>query len=204
MNRRTDIIEEAKVEDRELVKEVQANKKPAFNKLVLKYQDRIFNLCFRMLGDYDEANDCAQETFIKAYNHIKSFKFQSGFSTWLYRIAVNTCKNNISSLSFRMKQRTISLDNPGHSNDDDEPRNIEIRDDSSNPAKAYEKKETEMIIQQAIETLPAKQRALVVLRDIEGRTYEEIGEITGLKQGTVKSKLSRARQELRDLLKGAL
>ncbi len=202
MNRKAEILEETQVDDWELVKEAQANRKRAFDALVLRYQDRIFNLCYRMLGDYDEANDSAQEAFIKAYNNINSFKFKSSFSTWLYRIAVNTCKNNISSLASRMKRKMVRLDNPGHG--DDEEGQIEISDESSNPADVFEKKEREMMIQRAIETLPAKQRMLVVLRDIEGKTYEEIANITDFKQGTVKSKLSRARQELRDKLKGVL
>ncbi len=203
MNRKAEILEETQVDDWELVKEAQADRKRAFDALVLRYQDRIFNLCYRMLGDYDEANDCAQEAFIKAYNNISSFKFKSSFSTWLYRIAVNTCKNNISSLASRMKRKMVRLDNPRRS-DDDEEGHIEISDESSNPAEVFEKKEGEMMVQRAIETLPAKQRMLVVLRDIEGKTYEEIADITGFKQGTVKSKLSRARQELRDKLRGVL
>ncbi len=204
MSEKANITEESRLEDWQLVRDIQAGKMPAFDKLVIKYQDAIFNLCFRMLGDYDEANDCAQETFIKVYNNIKSFKFKSSFSTWLYRIAINTCKNFISSQAFKMKQKTIRLDNPGPSSTEEETGQIDICDESSNPADLYEKKEKEMIIQETIETLPARQRMLVVLRDIEGKSYEEIADITGIKLGTIKSKLARARQELRGKLQGVL
>lgn len=203
MNWKADKIEEPDMDDWQLVRDVQADNRAAFDRLVLKYQDSIFNLCLRMLGDYDEARDSAQETFIKVYRNINTFKFKSAFSTWLYRIAINTCKNNISSLSYRMRKKTLRLDAPAQNMDDDNGP-IDVRDDSSNPADIYEKKERNMIIQKAIESLPAKQRMLVVLRDIEGKSYEEIVEITGMKEGTVKSKLSRARHELRERLTGVI
>ncbi|MBN2401220.1 MAG: sigma-70 family RNA polymerase sigma factor [Spirochaetes bacterium] len=199
---------EKREEDFELIKEFLANggSRTAFNRLVLKYKDMVFNLCFRMLGDYDDANDCAQEIFIKVFNNLKGFKFESGFATWLYRISVNTCKNNLSSLTSRMKRKMTSLDDPGNAND---PSNItghriNGRDNSDNPARLYEKKEREAIIQRAVDSLKAKDKILVVLRDIEGRSYEEIAAITELNMGTVKSRLARARQELRERLKGVI
>lgn len=206
------IIEKNKVleheEDFSLIKAFldNADNRTSFNRLVLKYKDMVFNLCFRLLGDYDEANDCAQEIFIKVFNNLKSFKFESRFTTWLYRISVNTCKNNSSSLTSRMKKNMMSLDNPGNAyeSSDSSDYRINARDDTSNPAGLYEKKEREMLIQKAVDSLKGKDRILVVLRDIEGRSYEEIAAITDLNMGTVKSKLSRARQELRDKLKGVI
>lgn len=204
MNARAERSEERADGDRQLVLEARAGNNAAFDRLVLKYQDQIFNLCFRMLGDYDEANDCAQETFIKVYSNIKGFKFKSGFSTWLYRIAVNTCRNNISSLSTRMRKKMTRLDNPCIHAESDERRKIEILDESSNPADIYERKERDILIQKAIEALSVNERAVIVLCDIEGKSYEEISEITGFKEGTVKSRLSRARRELRTKLRGAI
>lgn len=186
-------------EDRVLVEDFHAKDAGAFDKLVVKYQDMIFNLCYRLIGDYDEAHDCAQETFIKVYRNLNSFKFKSSFSTWIYRIAVNTCKNYITSSAIRMKMKMIRIDNPGRPGNG--MQSIDIQDQSSNPAILFERREKERDIQMAIESLPRNQRILVVLRDIEGRTYEEIAAITGLKSGTVKSKLSRARQNLRERLK---
>jgi RNA polymerase sigma-70 factor (ECF subfamily) len=183
-----------------------ADNRTAFNRLVLKYKDMVFNLCFRLLGDYDEANDCAQEIFIKVFNNLKKFKFESSFTTWLYRISVNTCKNNLSSLTSRMKKKMMSLDNPGIDNESLTGSNyrIDAHDNSYNPAELYEKKEREIIIQEAVDSLKDKEKILIVLRDIEGKAYEEIAEITGLNMGTVKSGLARARQELRDKLRGVI
>ncbi len=188
-------------EDFVLIKAFLENDRKAFNKLVLKYKDMIFSLCYRMLGDYDEANDCSQEIFIKVYRNLNKFKFQSGFSTWLYRIAVNSCKNELSSLRFRMKKKSISMENPGY---DDKSSGISINDSSSDPVYIYEKKEKEILIQRTIDTLKAGEKILIILRDIEGRSYEEIENITGFKAGTVKSKIARAREALREKLKEVL
>jgi RNA polymerase sigma-70 factor (ECF subfamily) len=189
---------QSQLEDRVLIEDFHAKNVEAFDKLVIKYQDMIFNLCYRLLGDYDESHDCAQETFIKVYRNLNGFKFKSSFSTWIYRIAVNTCKNYLASSAIRMKRKMIRLDNPGRPGN--EMRSIDIRNGSSNPATLFERREKERDIQRAIDSLPRNQRILVVLRDIEGKTYEEIGKITGLKSGTIKSKLSRARQNLRERL----
>lgn len=200
MNKRED-KGQAQEADYDLIRAVLDNEKSAFNSLVLKYKDMVFNLCYRLLGDYDEANDCAQDIFIKVFNNLKTFKFQSAFSTWLYRIAVNTCKNHISSLGYRMKKKSVSLDNPGNVY---QSAGSFSRDSASNPEEVYEKKERENIILKAIDSLANKEKILVVLRDIEGKSYEEIVVVTGLKLGTVKSKLARARQELREMIRGVI
>jgi RNA polymerase sigma-70 factor, ECF subfamily len=195
-------------EDFDLIKAFleNADNRTNFNRLVLKYKDMVFSLCFRLLGDYDEANDCSQEIFIKVFNNLKKFKFESSFTTWLYRISVNTCKNNLSSLSSRMKKKMMSLDNPGaeFESSDGIYSKADTRSNSYNPEKIYERKEKEIIIQKAIDSLKSKDKILIVLRDIEGKSYEEIAAITELNMGTVKSKLARARQELRDMLRGVI
>jgi RNA polymerase sigma-70 factor (ECF subfamily) len=199
---------QAQEQDFDLIKAFleNADDRASFNRLVLKYKDMVFNLCFRLLGDYDEANDCAQEIFIKVFNNLKKFKFESSFTTWLYRISVNTCKNNLSSLTSRMKKKMMSLDNPGvdHESLTGSDYRIDARDNSYNPVKLYEKKEREIIIQEAVDSLKGKEKILIVLRDIEGKSYEEIVDITGLNMGTVKSRLARARQELREKLRGVI
>jgi RNA polymerase sigma-70 factor, ECF subfamily len=195
-------------DDFDLIKAFLENNdnRDAFNRLVLKYRDMVFNLCYRLLGDYDEANDCAQEIFIKVFSNLKTFKFGSSFSTWLYRISVNTCKNNLSSLSSRIKKKAVSLDSSGPVNESSWESNpgIKAGSNSFNPEKLYEKKERETIIQKAVDSLKSKEKILVVLRDIENKSYEEIASITGLNMGTVKSRLARARQELRDKLTGVI
>ncbi len=173
-----------------------------FDELVLKHQHRLFNLCYRLMGDYQEANDAAQEAFMKVYGSLKKFRFESAFSTWLYRIAVNICKNKLKSLAYRQKKVTISLDNPGPAGDG--ARTIEIRDETHSPAEELETKQRMWAIQEAINMLPPEQKEMVTLRDIQGFSYEEIVEITGAALGTVKSRLARARLDLRKRLRSVM
>jgi len=189
-------------DDLKLIELFREGKNDAFDKLVMKYNDLIFNTCFRIVNDYDEANDCAQETFIKAYKNIDKFRAESEFSTWLYRIAINTCKNRITSLYAKMKKKMKRIDRINLH--DDQDCITDIPDCKLDPAEIYEKKETEKIIMTAIENLPLRFKTLIVLRDIDGKSYEQISEITGIKQGTVKSRLSKAREHLRDKLRGVI
>jgi RNA polymerase sigma-70 factor (ECF subfamily) len=189
-------------EDAVLIKAFQGGDKAAFDKLVLKHYQKLFNICYRFLGDYQEANDSAQDTFIKVYRSLKNFRFESAFSTWLYRVAVNTAKNRLTSAEYRRKKRTVPLDNP-ISADNSIPA-TGIQDDARSPAMELEKKERMTCIQEAINALPAEQKMVVTLRDIEGCTYDEIVEITGFNPGTVKSRLARARLELRKRLRSVI
>jgi RNA polymerase sigma-70 factor (ECF subfamily) len=184
-----------------LIKAFQGGDRAAFDKLVLRHKDKLFNLCYSFLGDYEEANDSSQEAFIKAYQGLKKFRFESSFSTWLYRIAVNTCTNKVKSLAYRQKKMTSSLDNPGGMH---EKRSLDIRDDAPTPLMELEEKERQNLIRKAIDQLPPEHKAVVALRDIEGLSYEEIAEITGSNLGTVKSRLSRARIDLRSKLRSVL
>jgi RNA polymerase sigma-70 factor (ECF subfamily) len=188
--------------DAALIKAVQAGDMAAFDELIHKHKDRLFNLVYWFLGDYQDANDCAQETFIKVFKSIKKFRFESTFSTWLYRIAVNTCKNRIKSSAYRWKKRTVSLETSNGSKDGN-PFS-EMENGSPTPALALEKKERMMRIQRAINLLPEDQNRVVVLRDIQGHSYQDISDITGLNLGTVKSRLARARLALKNQLKGRI
>jgi len=200
MNNRIKKISGSSHDDTVLIRAVQSGDLTAFDKLVLKHKDRLFNMVYWFLGDYNEANDCAQETFIKAFKSIKKFRFESAFSTWLYRIAVNTCKNRIKSSAYRWKKRTVSLETSSGSKNDN-PLS-EIVNDSPTPVMALEKKERMIQIQTAIHSLPEEQNQVVVMRDIQGLSYQDISDITGLNLGTVKSRLARGRLELRNRLKG--
>lgn len=164
----------------------------AFDRLVIKYQDKVFNLCYRFMGNYHDASDCAQDTFVKVYRSLSKFKGKAEFSTWLYRIAVNTCKNKLSSLSYRVSKMMVRLDKP----------KTEIKDESHSPEANLEKSEKSELIQKAIDELPADHKSVIVLRDVEGLSYEKVAEITGYNIGTVKSKLARARERLRNKLRG--
>ncbi len=185
-----------------LIRSCLAGERIAFDRLVLRYKDRVFSLCLRLLGDYDDANDCAQETFIKVHRALPRFRFESAFSTWLYRIAVNTCKSSRSSRAFRMKKNMVSLNGM----DAGARESLEISSGNPHPTpdQELERRERERLLQEAIDALPPDQRAVVVLRDVEVLSYDEITGITGLNLGTVKSKLSRARLKLRGKLEGLL
>lgn len=189
-------------EDAGLVKAFQSGDKTVFDKIVLKYKDKVFNLCYRFLGDHAEADDCAQESFVKVYCSLQGFRLESTFSTWLYRLTVNTCKNKLGSLEYRYRKKMVRLNNPKETEEGTNP--VEIRDESLSPIIEIERKEKEMLIQKAIDSLPEEQKTVVVLRDIEGLSYEEIVKITGYKLGTLKSKLARARSELRKKLRGVI
>lgn len=183
----------SKEEDLDLIQAFLGGDQSAFDKIVLKHKNMVFNLCFRLLNDFEEAEDCAQEIFIKVYKNIGKFRFQSAFSTWLYRVAVNTCKNKLGSLDFRIKNKTKEWDGAVESDNN--------QNSAAAPEKNIEIKEINRHIEAAIDTLSADHKILVVLRDIELRSYEEIANATGMKLGTVKSKLSRAREQLKKKLK---
>ena len=187
-------------DDRELVLRFLAGENGAFDPLVLRHQDRVMNICYRILGDYEEARDCAQETFIKVYRSLKSFKGESAFSTWLYRIAVNTCKNRLSSSAYRRRKKMLPLGAAGNGRDD--PRRVDPPNGSPTPPERAENREVERLVQTAIDGLDADHKTVVVLRDIEGLSYEEVSRVTGFPVGTVKSKLARAREKLKSKLRG--
>ncbi|MBF0515526.1 MAG: sigma-70 family RNA polymerase sigma factor [Nitrospirae bacterium] len=177
----------------------QSGDTAAFDRLVLMYKDKIYNLCYRFLGDHADAQDAAQDAFMKVYTSINQFRFQSSFSTWLYRIAVNTCKNRLKSFSWRS---IFSFKAIVSGNSDEELP--EISDSRPLPDMRLQKAQLISAVEKAVTALPVAQRLVVVLRDMEGLSYEEIASVTGFNQGTVKSKLSRGRQALRDKLKGVV
>jgi RNA polymerase sigma-70 factor (ECF subfamily) len=198
MEQETGTRDDERRHSEQLVRSILAGDNKAFDELVRLHQKFVFNLCYRLLGDYDEANDCAQDVFVAVFRSLGNFRFESAFRTWLYRVAANTCKNRMRSLDYRIRSRRIRMDaENGH-------KVREISDNRPSPAGELKRKELGKLIQTAINRLPADQKLVVVLRDMEGRTYEEIVEITGFKLGTLKSKLSRARLRLRQALEGTI
>ena len=189
--------------DEYLIKEFQKGNSDVFDRLILKYKDKVFNICYRFLGHYDEANDSAQETFLKAYRYLNGFKFKSSFYTWLYTIAINTCKNAVKSAEYKKKKKTMSINN--ESETEDGHFTIELKGNGNTPSLELEKKERELYIQQNIDSLKEEHKTIIIFRDIEGLTYEEISKMMKLNIGTVKSKLSRAREILKTkLISGGL
>jgi RNA polymerase sigma-70 factor (ECF subfamily) len=191
-------------EDVRLLREVLANHPGAFSELMRKHQNSVYNLCYRMLNHYEDAADCAQETFIKAYRSLKKFRFESSFGVWLYRIAINTCKNRLSSAEYRHRGRLTVYDPDMKERREVSIDEMEIKDEANSPEQLFEQKQVQQHVLEAIAALPYQFRVLVILCDLECRSYEEIAKITGLKLGTVKSKLARARQQLRVRLEGVI
>ncbi|HKP95829.1 MAG TPA: sigma-70 family RNA polymerase sigma factor [Fibrobacteria bacterium] len=185
-------LESGDAEDRGWVLAFQSGREEGFNRLVLKHKDRIFGLCLRLLaGNREEAEDAAQESFVKVFHGLGDFRLEAKFSSWLYRIAVNTCKNRLVSRPYREARRHRDLK---AAESDGAPS-------APSPAQVLEAKGKRERIEAAIAGLPEEQRTLVVLRDIEGRSYEEIAETTGLNPGTVKSRLNRGRRQLQEWLR---
>ena len=189
-------------EDAVLVKAFQAGDKSAFDKLVIRHKEKLFNVCYWLLGDYQEANDSAQDAFIKAIRGLRKFRSESKFFTWLYRIAVNTCKNKLQSVEYRQKNKMVRLDNPGHPAATESA--VGIEDESQSPVVKLERKERLALLKKTINVLSSDQKTVVVLRDIEGLSYKEIASITCLSLSAVKSRLFRGRLDLRERLTKSL
>lgn len=186
--------------DFELIDRILQGDNEAFGEIVLKYQGRVFNIAYRMLGSYEEAKDVAQEVFISVYKSLANFRKESSFYTYLYRIVLNLCKNKFKRLN--QDARTVSLDDPIWTQEGEV--RIEVPDSTYNPRQEFDKRDKEAKIQEAINSLEEDQKTVVVLRDIEMMSYEEISSALGINIGTIKSRLHRARQELKEKLKDVI
>ena len=184
--------------DRQIVLAVQQGTgRGYFEKLLDRYQDRVYQFCFRFIGNEEDAADCCQEIFIKLYQRIGQFSFKSKFSTWLYRIMINTCQDVLKSKSYKYRQRSVGIDQP-----EEESRGIQVpANGSSDPELALHHKEIQACFQKALLKLKEMQRIVLIMRDVEGRSYEEIAQATRLKTGTVRSTLARARYSMAEQLK---
>ncbi|MBQ9920763.1 MAG: sigma-70 family RNA polymerase sigma factor [Clostridia bacterium] len=183
-------------DEKELVESALKGDSEAFGGLVALYEKRIYSFALGMLSDPDDAFDVSQDTFLKAYRSLNSFKGESSFYTWLYAICRNCCYDYIKQRSRRMK-KNISLSE--YENDDDGAM-VEIPDTASQPDLVLEKKQAREKIIEAVASLPEKHREIIVLRDFEDLSYEQIAEALDISEGTVKSRLSRARMKLQAIL----
>lgn len=181
-------------EELRLIAAAQRGDLESFNALVRLYEGRVYNVCYRMLGDADSAADAGQDAFLSAFRNMRTFRGGS-FRSWMLRIATNTCYDV---LRARKRRPTTSLDSGAQ--DDDEPT-LQIADDSESLDEFVQRRELALAIQQALNTLPEDQRAVVILSDIEGLSYDEIATVTAVNIGTVKSRLSRGRARVRDVLR---
>lgn len=176
--------------DYELVKKSMQGDNQAFDELVLLYQNKVYALAFRYMGNEDDAYDMAQEAFIKAYRSLRSFKGESSFSTWIYRIATNVCLDEIR----RRKRRVtpLSLDEPLATLDGEEVER-EIADESLSADRVYEQKEFTETVQMLLDEMKPEHKTAIVLRDMMELSYEEIASVLNCSIGTVKSRINRAR-----------
>ncbi len=187
--------------DQELIQRASKGEREAFGELVVRHQDRVFNLAYRLTGRHHEAMDLCQEAFVRAFAAISNFRAESAFFTWVYRIVLNLHMNREKSLGGRAAKKMFSLDCPARSTD----KPIEMMDQTAaDPSLPIEDRERDEIIQEAIMKLEADHRQVVLLRDMEGMSYGEITAYLEIPEGTVKSRLHRARDELRALLKRIL
>jgi RNA polymerase sigma-70 factor (ECF subfamily) len=179
-------------DDQRLIARCLDGDSAAFGELVRRYQDRLYNTVYRLVENPDDALDVVQDAFLNAYQSLDGFKGDSLFFTWLYRIAVNTA------ISHKRKQRVLlSIDG-----DRNGASSLQPLDDSaySRPGEALERAEQEQRIQHALSRLSPEHRAVLILKDMEGQKYEAMADILGVPVGTIRSRLHRARAELRGLL----
>jgi RNA polymerase sigma-70 factor (ECF subfamily) len=190
------VAESAEVQDTDLVRAHLAGDAVAFRRLVERYQNRIVNFLYRGIGDRERAEDLAQEVFIRVYKHLHRFDQEKKFSTWIYTIASNLAKNELRNRS----RNPLVLFQALTSQWSDDHRPLQFEDSSYRPDDLFHKRQLQELVERAVDRLPEHHRMVFVLREIEGKSYEEISDITATNLGTVKSRLNRARHNFAELI----
>lgn len=190
-------VDFAETSDEDLMLLVQEGRSQAFDVLVGRYKNKLYAYLYRLLGNQTEAEEFAQETFVKAYVHADKYRTIARFSTWLYTIATNLVRNRVRNI--KRRPAMVSLWS-GDQDAEDDGKWLELRDDSQRPDYDMEKGNLKELIQQAIDRIPAKYRPAFVLREIDDLSYEEIAAVTGLRLGTVRSRINRARAHFKRLV----
>lgn len=178
----------------ELVRRAQSGDLEAFEALVRAHEKSVYNLALRMTGQPQDAEDMAQEAFLKLWRALPDFRWECKFSVWLYRIVSNVC---LDWLRRQSRRQTVSL---SVEDGDGEETELEIPDERLSPERLLERKLTREAVQRGLEQLPEEQRQILLLRELRALSYEEIGAVLSLEPGTVKSRLFRARKRLADWL----
>ena len=179
--------------DEELILLVQEGQNQAFDILVGRYKNRLYSYLYRLVGNESEAEEFAQEAFVRAYMHADKYRTIARFSTWLYTIATNLVRNRIRNIKRRPKMISMWTEDSGG----EDGRWVDIKDESPNPEETMDQRKLQELIQQAIEKIPPRYRPSFVLREINGLSYEEIAATTGLKLGTVRSRINRGRMHFK-------
>ena len=173
-----------------IVRKVLGGDANAFETLVLEYEKNVYNIALRMTGNSEDAADMTQEAFIKAYNSLQSFRGDSKFSVWLYRIVSNVCLDFLRS---KNRRPTVSL---SVEDDDGEDAQLDVADESQSPELLLDRKLTRESVRRGLDSLPPDYRQILLLREIQGLSYDEISQALCLEVGTVKSRIFRARKRL--------
>ena len=181
--------------EQELVERAKKGEEAAFEVLVTDNEKRIYNLCRRLTGNPEDAAELTQEAFLNAWRGLSRFQGESSFSTWLYRLASNACIDFLRKEKRRQNlSMTVSLD------DEEEARQVELPDERYAPERELERTEVRQAVAAGLERLTPEHRQVLVMREINGFSYAEIGAVLGLEEGTVKSRIARARNALRKVL----
>ncbi|MGE5674420.1 MAG: RNA polymerase sigma factor [Mycobacterium leprae] len=183
--------------DELLVERAKRGDVQAFEQLIGQYERKVFNIAYRLTGNHEDASDVAQEAFIRAYSSLPDFRGDSSFQTWLMRIVNNAC---LDELRKRRRQRMTSLDEPLAVDDGEMERQLAIANPQDGPEQALERVEVQRVVQESISLLDDEYRIVVIMRDIEGYSYNEIADALAINIGTVKSRLNRARHALKEML----
>ena len=186
-------------EDSKLVASSQRGDLQAFERLVIKHQKRMLNTAYRIVGDYDDACEVVQDAFVSAYKNIDTFRGRSKFSTWLTAIIVNLSRKRLKQTRSRRGHEAFSLNEPVRTNDGEMTADPPSKDPSV--LDRMEKRDVQARVQECVKTLDPDFREVLVLRDLQEFSYEEIGEMLKVRGGTVKSRLFRAREMVKDCLK---
>lgn len=189
--------------EEKFVARLRARDERAFNHLVRTYERRVFAIVFRMIGRRDEAEDVSQEVFVQIFKAIDGFRGDAKLSTWVYRITVNLCKNRIKYLARRRTEDGGEEDLAGEARDVERAAGATVGE-TERPDEVVGGRQLEAIVQRAIASLDPEFREALVLRDVEDLAYDEIAEIVGVPEGTVKSRIHRARAQVRETVERAL
>ncbi|MHC4548973.1 MAG: RNA polymerase sigma factor [Planctomycetota bacterium] len=188
--------------DAELIAQARAGDRAAFDELIVRHQDRVYNMAYRILGHREDALDVSQEIFVTVFQSLERFEAKARFSTWLYRVTVNRCRDELRRRGTVKHTRPHSLD--ALTRADDEPRRADPPARHASPVEGAVARETEALVADAVRELPADAREVLVLRDVEDLAYEEIAEVLAIPVGTVRSRLYRARTLLKERIRPIL
>ena len=192
--------EDGRAQDRDMIR---ASETVTFEEIFQRYSSMVFNLTFRILGDREEALDASQEVFFAIYRKLQRFRGESSIKTWIYRIAINRASNRCRWWNRLRRRGTVSLDE--HLSKDDSRTISEALASAGNtPEEALLLQEKRNEIEHSLQRLPVQQRVAVIMRDVQGLSYEEIANLLQVSLGTVKSRIARGREELKRRLNGAL